>query len=199
MSTLTKMSNNRETPGRRPALFMVLLTVWWFGHRRGLAVLRPGRADPDRVRARASAAAHAQAARRIAPVRCRPTSAAIPSGGVARLICVYGLIIYLVLRRLDLTRSKWAVGAWTVLARPPTPRPTRGCISASTGSATSSAGLVFGALLLVVLITATQLLDQPHPRPVGRDRPVPAGDAADGDDQAPEIRGEGTPWAAHRR
>ena len=40
MSTLTKMSNNRETQVVG-AIFMVVLTLSWFRHRRGIGVLIP--------------------------------------------------------------------------------------------------------------------------------------------------------------
>lgn len=197
MSTLTKMSNNRESQVVA-GLFMVLLTVWWSGYRRGLAVLVPA----VLIMTAYELEHQLQHTLKLLAHRTGPVPAdlgSFPSGGVARLISIYGLIIYLVLRRLRLTRSKWALAAWTVLVAAAYTEAYSRLYLGKHWISDIVGGVFFGCLLLAVLITATQLLDQPHPRPVGRDRPVPAGDAADGDDQAPEIRGEGTPWAAHRR
>jgi membrane-associated phospholipid phosphatase len=161
MSTLTKMSNNRETQVVAGA-FMILLTLWWVGHRRGLAILAPAV-----LLISAYEIEHQlQHTLKLLAARTGPVPAGLgsfPSGGVARLISIYGLILYLVLRRLNLTRSKWAVAGWTIIAAATYTESYSRLYLGKHWISDIFAGLVFGALLLAVLIVATQLLDRADP------------------------------------
>lgn len=180
MSTLTKMSNNRETQVVG-AIFMVLLTVWWFGHRRGLGVFVPA----VLILVGYEVEHQLQHTLKVLAARTGPVPAdvgAYPSGGVARLICVYGLIVYLVLRRLNLTRSKWAVGAWTVFALAVFTESYSRLYLGKHWISDIVGGLVFGALLLVVFIAAAQLLDVPDP-----DSLLPETPSDRADDAAPPM------------
>ncbi len=99
MSTLTKMSNNRETQVVAGA-FMVVLTLWWLRHRRGLAVLAPA----VLIITAYEIEHQLQHTLKLLAARTGPVPAGLgsfPSGGVARLMSIYGLILYLVLRRLE--------------------------------------------------------------------------------------------------
>jgi membrane-associated phospholipid phosphatase len=92
-----------------------------------------------------------------------------PSGGVARLISVYGLIAYLVLRRLGKTRSTWAVAVWTILAAAIYTEAYSRLYLGKHWISDIVGGLVFGTILLFVLIAATQLLDRPDREPEAGD------------------------------
>jgi membrane-associated phospholipid phosphatase len=165
MSTLTKMSNNRESQVVA-GVFMILLTLSWFRHRRGLAVLAPG----VLIITAYELEHQLQHTLKLLAARTGPVPAGVgsfPSGGVARLICIYGLILYLVLRRLNLTRSRWAVGGWTILAAATYTESYSRLYLGKHWISDIFGGLVFGAILLVVLIAATQLLDRPAPGPRG--------------------------------
>jgi membrane-associated phospholipid phosphatase len=160
MRVLTKMSNNRETQVVA-GIFMVVLTLAWLRHRRGIAILVPAvlliiaYELEHQLQHTLKLLAH-----RTGPV---PVDlGAYPSGGVARLISIYGLIIYLVLRRLRLTRTKWAVGAWVVLAAATYTEAYSRLYLGKHWISDIVGGVVFGALLLAVLIAATRLLDQPE-------------------------------------
>jgi membrane-associated phospholipid phosphatase len=169
MSTLTKMSNNRETQVVC-AIFMVLLTIWWLRHRRGIGVLIPAAL----ILIAYEFEHQLQHTLKVLAARTGPVPAdvgAYPSGGVARLISVYGLIIYLVLRRLNLTRSKWAVGAWTVLALAVYTESYSRLYLGKHWISDIVGGLVFGALLLLVFIAMTKLLDEPDPGEESDDTP----------------------------
>jgi membrane-associated phospholipid phosphatase len=78
---------------------------------------------------------------------------------------VYGLIIYLVLRRTNLTRTKWAVGAWSVLALAVYTEAYSRLYLGKHWISDIVGGLVFGGLLLVLFIAMTKLLDEPDPGP----------------------------------
>jgi membrane-associated phospholipid phosphatase len=163
MSTLTKMSNNRETQVVC-AIFMVVLTAWWFRHRRGLGVLIPAAL----ILAAYEIEHQLQHVLKVLAARTGPVPAGVgayPSGGVARLISVYGLIIYLVLRRTKLTRTKWAVGAWSVLALAVYTEAYSRLYLGKHWISDIVGGLVFGGLLLVLFIAMTKLLDEPDPGP----------------------------------
>ncbi len=163
MSTLTKMSNNRETQVVC-AVFMIVLTIWWFRHRRGIGVLIPAAL----ILTAYEVEHQLQHTLKLLAARTGPVPAdlgAYPSGGVARLICIYGLIIYLVLRRLNLTRTRWAVGAWAVLALATYTEAYSRLYLGKHWISDIVGGLIFGLLLLAVLIAATMLLDEPDPAP----------------------------------
>ena len=159
MSTLTKMSNNRQTQVVA-GVFMIVLTLWWLRHRRGLAVLAPA----VLIIAAYEIEHQLQHTLKLLAARTGPVPAGVgsfPSGGVARLICIYGLIVYLVLRRLSLTRTKWAVASWTILAAATYTEAYSRLYLGKHWISDIVGGLVFGVLLLVVFIAATQVLDRP--------------------------------------
>ncbi len=163
MSTLTKMSNNRETQVVA-AIFMVVLTVAWFRHRRGIGVLVPA----VLILTAYEVEHQLQHTLKLLAARTGPVPVdlgAYPSGGVARLVSIYGLIIYLVLRRLNLTRTRWAVGAWSVLALATYTESYSRLYLGKHWISDIVGGLIFGALLLVVLVVATKLLDGPDHDP----------------------------------
>lgn len=165
MSTLTKMSNNRESQVVAGA-FMILLTLWWFRNRRGLAAFAPA----VLIITAYELEHQLQHTLKLLAARTGPVPAGLgsfPSGGVARLISIYGLILYLVLRRLNLTRSKWAVGGWTILAAATYTESYSRLYLGKHWISDIFGGLVFGAILLAVLIAATRMLDQPDPGPHG--------------------------------
>jgi membrane-associated phospholipid phosphatase len=159
MSTLTKMSNNRETQVVS-AIFIVVLTVAWFRHRRGLGILVPA----VLILVAYEVEHQLQHTLKLLAARTEPVPAglgAYPSGGVARLISVYGLILYLVLRRLNLTRSKWAVGGWTVIALATYTESYSRLYLGKHWISDIVGGLIFGGLLLAVFIATAKLLDEP--------------------------------------
>jgi membrane-associated phospholipid phosphatase len=194
MRVLTQMSNNRQSQVIAGAA-MVILTIVWLFHRRGLVVMAPA----VLIMTAYELEHQLQHTLKLLAHRTGPAPVdlgSFPSGGVARLISIYGLIIYLVLRRLNLTRSKWALAAWTVLAAAAYTEAYSRLYLGKHWISDIVGGLVFGCLLLAVLIMATQMLDQPYPGPVGRDRPAEPGNRGETDvvgTPAPEVRGEGTP------
>ena len=189
MRTLTKMSNNRESQVVAGAA-MVLLTLWWLRYRRGLAILAPA----VLIITAYELEHQLQHTLKLLAHRTGPVPAdlgSFPSGGVARLISIYGLIFYLVLRRLNLTRSRWAVAGWTILAAATYTEAYSRLYLGKHWISDIFGGLVFGAILLAVLIAATQMLDRPERGPHGSGRPeVPgASQVADGRALAPSSRG----------
>jgi membrane-associated phospholipid phosphatase len=161
MSTLTKMSNNRESQVVAGAA-IVLLTLGWLRYRRGLAVLVPA----VLIMTAYELEHQLQHTLKLLAHRTGPVPAdlgSFPSGGVARLISIYGLIFYLVLRRLNKTRSKWAVAGWTILAAATYTEAYSRLYLGKHWISDIFGGLVFGAILLTVLIAATQMLDRPAP------------------------------------
>jgi membrane-associated phospholipid phosphatase len=141
---------------------MILLTVAWLGHRKGLGVFAPAV-----LLITAYEIEHQlQHTLKLLAARHGPVPAdlgSFPSGGVARLMSIYGLILYLVLRRFDKTRSKWAVAGWTVLAAATYTEAYSRLYLGKHWISDIFGGLVFGAILLAVLIAAAQVLDRPDP------------------------------------
>ena len=159
MSVLTKMSNNRETQVVA-AIAMAGLTLAWLRHRRGIAVLTPA----VLILAAYEIEHQLQHTLKLLAARTGPVPAglgAFPSGGCARLICIYGLIIYLVLRRLELTRTKIAVAAWSVLAVASFIEAYSRLYLGKHWLSDIVGGVIFGALLLAVFIAAAKMLDRP--------------------------------------
>jgi len=159
MNVLTKMSNNRETQVVG-AIAMAVLTIAWVRHRRGIAILTPA----VLILAAYEIEHQLQHTLKLLAARTGPVPAglgAFPSGGCARIICVYGLIIYLVLRRFDLTRTKIAVAAWTVLAAASFTEAFSRLYLGKHWVSDIVGGVVFGAVLLAVLIAAAKMLDRP--------------------------------------
>jgi len=178
MSTLTKMSNNRESQ-IVGGVFMILLTLWWLRHRRGLPILAPA----VLIITAYEIEHQLQHTLKLLAARTGPVPAGLgsfPSGGVARLICIYGLILYLVLRRLNLTRSKWAVAGWTILAAATYTESYSRLYLGKHWISDIVGGLVFGVLLLMVFIAATQVLDRPDPAADEPERAVGATFAGSG-------------------
>ena len=159
MRLLTQMSNNRQTQVVA-AISLSVLTVVWFFRRRGLLVLVPAVLImtayelEHQLQHTLKLLAH-----RTGPV---PTDlGAFPSGGCARIISVYGLIIYLTLRVFGKTRSKTAVVAWTLLVAATFTEAFSRLYLGKHWISDIFGGLVFGAILLAVLIVATRMLDRP--------------------------------------
>jgi membrane-associated phospholipid phosphatase len=159
MKVLTEMSNNRQTQVVC-AFFMVVLTIVWFFHRRGLVVLAPA----VLILAAYEIEHQLQHVLKVLAHRSGPVPAglgAFPSGGCARIISVYGLILYLVLRRFGMTRGKVAIAAWTVLAAASFTEAYSRLYLGKHWLTDIIGGVVFGILLLFVFIAAAQLLDRP--------------------------------------
>ena len=159
MRVLTEMSNNRQTQVVA-AFFMVALTIVWFFHRRGLVVLAPA----VLILAAYEIEHQLQHTLKLLAAPHRPgagRSRAFPSGGCARIISVYGLIIYLVLRRFGKTRSKVAIAAWTLLAAASFTEAYSRLYLGKHWISDIIGGVVFGIILLFVLIAAAQMLDRP--------------------------------------
>jgi membrane-associated phospholipid phosphatase len=159
MNVLTEMSNNRQTQVVC-AFFMVVLTIVWFFHRRGLVVLAPA----VLILAAYEMEHQLQHVLKVLAHRGGPVPAGIgafPSGGCARIISVYGLILYLVLRRYGKTRGQVAIAAWTVLAAASFTEAYSRLYLSKHWLTDIIGGVVFGILLLFVFIAAAQMLDRP--------------------------------------
>ena len=159
MRVLTEMSNNRQTQVVC-AFFMVVLTIVWFFHRRGLVVLAPA----VLILAAYEIEHQLQHMLKVLAHRSGPVPAglgAFPSGGCARIISVYGLILYLVLRRFGKTRGKVAIAAWTLLAAASFTEAYSRLYLGKHWLTDIIGGVVFGIILLFVLIAAAQMLDRP--------------------------------------
>lgn len=159
MKVLTQMSNNRQTQVVA-AFFMVALTIVWFFHRRGLVVLAPA------VLIIAAYEIEHQLQHTLKFLAARHITApegmgSFPSGGVARIISVYGLIIYLLLRRFGKTRSKIAIAAWTVLAAASYTEAYSRLYLGKHWISDVVGGVVLGVVLLYFFIVAAQVLDRP--------------------------------------
>lgn len=159
MRVLTEMSNNRQTQVVC-AFFMVVLTIVWFFHRRGLVVLAPA----VLILVAYEVEHQLQHTLKVLAHRGGPVPAglgAFPSGGCARIISVYGLIIFLVLRRFGKTRGKVAIAAWTLLAAASFTEAYSRIYLGKHWLTDVIGGVVFGIILLFVLIAAAQMLDRP--------------------------------------
>ncbi|HEX4428619.1 MAG TPA: phosphatase PAP2 family protein [Frankiaceae bacterium] len=159
MRVLTEMSNNRQTQVVA-AFFMVALTIVWFFHRRGLVVLAPA----VLILSAYEIEHQLQHTLKLLAHRTGPVPAglgAFPSGGCARLICIYGLIIYLVLRRFNRTRSKIAILAWTGLAAATYTEAYSRLYLGKHWISDIVGGLALGLVLLAVFIAAAKMLDRP--------------------------------------
>ena len=159
MRVLTEMSNNRQTQVVC-ALFMVVLTAVWFFHRRGLVVLAPA----VLILVAYEVEHQLQHVLKVLAHRSGPVPAglgAFPSGGCARIISVYGLILYLVLRRFGMTRGKVAIACWTVLAAASFTEAYSRLYLGKHWLTDIIGGVAFGIILLFVFIAAAQMLDRP--------------------------------------
>ncbi|HEX4015396.1 MAG TPA: phosphatase PAP2 family protein [Frankiaceae bacterium] len=159
MRLLTEMSNNRQTQVVA-AFFMMALTIVWFFRRRGLVVLAPA----VLILAAYEIEHQLQHTLKLLAARTGPAPAglgAFPSGGCARLICVYGLIVYLVLRAFGKTRSKIAILAWTALAAATYTEAYSRLYLGKHWISDIIGGLVLGVVLLAVFIAAAKMLDRP--------------------------------------
>ena len=97
---------------------------------------------------------------RTVPGRSPPDSVRFPSGGCARLIANYGLIIYLILRISNKTRSKLAVVLWTLLVAATFTEAYSRMYLGKHWLTDVIGGLAFGVVLLAVFIAATRMLDR---------------------------------------
>ncbi len=159
MRVLTEMSNNRQTQVVA-AFFMVVLTIVWFFHRRGLVVLAPA----VLILAAYEIEHQLQHTLKLLAHRTGPVPAglgAFPSGGCARIISVYGLIIYLLLRRFGKTRGKIAILAWTLLAAAAYTEAYSRLYLGKHWISDIVGGIALGIILLFVFIAAAQMLDRP--------------------------------------
>ena len=160
MRLLTEMSNNRQTQVVS-AFFMVMLTVVWFLKRRGgLVVFAPA----VLILAAYEIEHQLQHTLKVLAHRSGPVPAGLgsfPSGGCARLIANYGLIIYLILRIANKTRSKLAVVLWTLLVAATFTEAYSRIYLGKHWLTDVIGGLAFGVVLLAVFIAAARMLDRP--------------------------------------
>jgi membrane-associated phospholipid phosphatase len=159
MRVLTEMSNNRQTQVVC-AFFMVVLTIVWFFHRRGLVVLAPA----VLILSAYEIEHQLQHTLKLLAHRTGPVPAglgAFPSGGCARIISVYGLILFLVLRRFGKTRGKIAIAAWTLLAAASFTEAYSRLYLGKHWISDIVGGIALGLVLLFVYIAAAQMLDRP--------------------------------------
>jgi membrane-associated phospholipid phosphatase len=184
MRVLTEMSNNRQTQVVA-AFFMVALTIVWFFHRRGLVVLAPA----VLILTAYEIEHQIQHTLKLLAHRTGPVPAGLgsfPSGGCARLICVYGLILYLVLRRFNKTRSKIAIVGWTLLIAATYTEAYSRLYLGKHWISDIVGGLALGVVLLAVFIAAAKMLDRP-------DRDIEAADVSNNATHA----GTGSPVVAY--
>ena len=159
MRVLTEMSNNRQTQVVC-AFFMVVLTIVWFFHRRGLVVLAPA----VLIMAAYEIEHQLQHTLKLLAHRTGPVPAglgAFPSGGCARIISIYGLILFLVLRRFGKTRGKIAIAAWTLMAAACYTETYSRLYLGKHWFTDIVGGVALGVVLLYFFISAAQLLDRP--------------------------------------
>ncbi len=159
MRVLTEMSNNRQTQVVC-AFFMVVLTIVWFFHRRGLVVLAPA----VLILSAYEIEHQLQHTLKLLAHRTGPVPAglgAFPSGGCARIISIYGLILFLVLRRFGKTRGKIAIAAWTLLAAASFTETYSRLYLGKHWFSDIVGGVVLGLILLYFFISAAQMLDRP--------------------------------------
>ncbi len=160
MRLLTEMSNNRQTQVVAAA-FMLALTIVWFFHRRGLVIFAPA----VLILAAYEIEHQLQHTLKLLAARHGPVPhdlGAFPSGGVARLVSIYGLIVYLVLRRLGKTRTKLAVVLWTLLAAATYTEAYSRLYLGKHWLTDIIGGLVLGPLLLAFFVAAAKMLDRPR-------------------------------------
>lgn len=165
MRLLTEMSNNRQTQVVS-AFFMLVLTIVWFFKRRngGLVVFAPA----VLILSAYEIEHQLQHTLKLLAHRTGPVPAglgAFPSGGCARLICCYGLILYLVLRAFGKTRSKLAVAMWTLLVAATYTEAYSRLYLGKHWISDIVGGLALGVILLAVFIVATRMLDRPDREP----------------------------------
>ncbi len=86
------------------------------------------------------------------------------SGGCARLIVVYGLVIFLGLRWRRVQSRRVKVTAWSTLAFLAAVEAYSRTYLLKHWVTDVAGGLVFGTMILITVILATQVLDRPHPR-----------------------------------
>lgn len=86
------------------------------------------------------------------------------SGGCARLIVVYGLVIFLGLRWRRVQSRRVKVAGWSALAFLAAVEAYSRTYLLQHWVTDVAGGLVFGTMVLVVAILAIQVLDRPHPR-----------------------------------
>lgn len=155
MRELTKMGNNREMQVFT-AVTAVALSLLWLRRQRGWLALAPG----VLMLVAYELEHQLQHVLKLLAHRGHPPTSlgTYPSGGCARLICIVGLALYLLLRYLGATRSKGAVAAWTVLAAASYVEGFSRVYLSKHWFTDVVGGWVFGVLLLAVLIVCAQVL-----------------------------------------
>ena len=159
MRLLTEMSNNRQTQVVSAFFMLVLTIVWFFKRRGGFVVFAPA----VLILAAYEIEHQLQHTLKVLAHRSGPVPAglgAFPSGGCARLIACYGLIIYLVLRITNKTRSRLAVVLWTLLVAATYTEAYSRMYLGKHWLTDVIGGLAFGVVLLPVFIAATRMLDR---------------------------------------
>ncbi len=182
MRVLTQMGNNRETQIVALGGAVVLSILWWT-RRRGITALTPA------VLLIVAYELEHQMQHTLALLAHRghpPTTlGTFPSGGCARLICVGGLAVYLLLRHWHTTRSRIGIGVWTVFGVAVFIEGFARVYLSQHWVTDVLGGWIVGAMLLAVMIAAAMVLDHavtprtPAPvTPPGRpaDPAVPASD-----------------------
>jgi membrane-associated phospholipid phosphatase len=102
-----------------------------------------------------------------------PTSlGTFPSGGCARVVSLYGVIIFLVLASVPTLARRWRILMWTALALAAWLEAFSRVYLSKHWLTDAVAGLVYGTLLLLVMVGATAALTQYLPAGAGtRARP----------------------------
>ncbi len=156
MRVLTQMGNNRETQIIVVVGAVVLGILWWT-RRRGITALTPA------VLLVVAYELEHQMQHTLALLAHRghpPTTlGTFPSGGCARLMCIGGLAVYLLLRHWNATRSRIGVGVWTVFGVAVFIEGFARVYLSQHWMTDVLGGWIVGALLLAVMIAAAMVLD----------------------------------------
>jgi membrane-associated phospholipid phosphatase len=175
MRVLTQMGNNRETQIVTAVAAVVLGVLWWV-RRRGITALTPAV-----LMVVAYELEHQmQHTLKLLAHRGHPptTLGTFPSGGCARLLCVAGLAIYLLLRYFNANRSRIGVGVWTLFGVAVYIEGFARVYLSQHWVTDVIGGWIVGAMLLAVMVGAAMVLDHPvTPRQPDPGTSVGAGDA----------------------
>lgn len=176
MRVLTQMGNNRETQIITVIAAVVLTVLWWI-RRRGLTALTPAM-----LMVVAYELEHQmQHTLKVLAHRGHPptTLGTFPSGGCARLLCVGGLAIYLLLRYWNANRTRIGIGVWTLFGVAVYIEGFARAYLSQHWVTDVFGGWIVGTMLLAVMIGAAMVLDHPAtPRQPGPGSPVGAAEAA---------------------
>ena len=185
MRVLTQMGNNRETQIITVVAAVVLSVLWWT-RRRGITALTPAV-----LMVVAYELEHQmQHTLKLLAHRGHPptTLGTFPSGGCARLLCVAGLAIYLLLRYFNANRSRIGIGVWTLFGVAVYIEGFARVYLSQHWVTDVFGGWIVGTMLLAVMIGAAMVLDHPAtPRP-SRPRREGIGSPPDSADLATTTR-----------